>query len=88
MKEKRLTEQEIDEMVVTQAGESKAWEEWQEVNPVKSVSVDLSEKAIEGLKTIARLRGEKGIKILLKKWIDERLIYEQQIIGEAKKTAK
>ncbi len=88
MKRELLTETEIDEIVIKQADDESAWESWQEVNPIESVSVDLSEKAVECLKAIARLKGEKGIKTLLKRWIDERLIYEQKIISEAKKAAK
>ncbi|MBI5788655.1 MAG: hypothetical protein HZA78_07365 [Candidatus Schekmanbacteria bacterium] len=88
MRRKKLSEQEIDEIVAAQAANGTAWENWEEVNPIKSVSVELSEKAIGRLKTIARLKGEKGIDALLKKWIDERLIYEQQIISETRKMAK
>ncbi len=80
-----MTEREIDDMVVSRAGKHNAWENWQEVNPITSISLDLSEKSIEGLKSIARLKGEKGINSLLKRWVDERLIYEQRIINETKK---
>ena len=79
---KKVSQKEIDELVVGQADDDGAWGRWTAVNPAKPVSIRLSENTIASLKTLAKLKREKGYQTLLKKWIDERLIYEQRIIRE------
>ena len=75
-----LSETEIDALVEAQANDDRAWERWVAVNPARPVSIRLSENTIASLKTLATLKKEKGYQTLLKKWIDERLIYEQRIL--------
>lgn len=77
-----LSENEIDALVEAQADDDRAWERWISVNPAHPVSIRLSEKTIASLKTLAKLKKEKGYQTLLKKWIDERLIYEQSILRQ------
>ncbi len=79
---KKLTQKEIDNLVTSQSDDDQAWGKWVLVNPSRPVSIRLSEKTIASLKTLAKLRREKGYQTLLKKWIDERLIYEQRILKE------
>lgn len=82
LKSQPLSEKEIDRLVETEADDDLAWEQWVSVNPSHPVSIRLSEKTIGSLKTLAKLRREKGYQTLLKKWIDERLIYEQNILRQ------
>lgn len=79
---KRLSQKEIDEIVAARADDDRAWGPWVSVNPARPVSIRLSEKTVASLKTLAKLKREKGYQTLLKKWIDERLIYEQRILRE------
>ena len=79
---KKLSQKEIDSFVVDQADDDRSWGKWVSVNPARPVSIRLSQKTISSLKTLAKLKKEKGYQTLLKKWIDERLIYEQRILKE------
>ncbi|GEM_PF-979798 len=79
---KKISQKEIDTLVISQADQDDSWEKWISVNPCRPVSIRLSEKTIASLKTLAKLRKEKGYQTLLKKWIDERLIYEQRVLSE------
>lgn len=80
MKKKRLSQQEIDAIVVAQADEDRFWGRGTMANPARPVSIRLSKATLAALKTLAKLKREKGYQTLLKKWIDERLIYEQRIL--------
>ena len=79
---KKLSQKEIDALVTTRANEDQLWESWVSVNPLQPVSIRLSEKTIASLRVLAKLKKEKGYQTLLKKWIDDRLIYEQRILKE------
>lgn len=79
---KKLSRKDIDAIVVKEAGEDRYWGKWVSVNPARPVSIRLSDKTIGFLKTLAKLKREKGYQTLLKKWIDERMIYEQRILRE------
>jgi hypothetical protein len=79
---KKLTQKEVDEMVISQADDDNAWGKWIAANPARPVSIRLSQKTVASLKVLAKLKKEKGYQTLLKKWIDERLIYEQRILKE------
>ena len=79
---KKRTQKEIDDLVISQTSHDKSWGEWSSVNPSKPISIRLSEKTISSLKLLSKLKREKGYQTLLKKWIDERLIYEQRILME------
>jgi len=81
MKKKPL-QKEIDDLVAAQADDDRFWGRWISVNPAKAISIRLSEKTIAALKTLAKLKKEKGYQTLLKKWIDERMIYEQRILRD------
>lgn len=81
MKKKQpLSEAAIDARIVAQADDNQAWESWESVNPSRPISIRLSEKTVAALKSLAKLKHEKGYQTLLKKWIDERLHYEQRIV--------
>lgn len=77
---RKLSQKEIDDLVIAQADDDRHWGRWAAVNPSKPVSIRLSEKTIAALKLLAKLRHEKGYQTLLKKWIDERLVYEHRIL--------
>lgn len=79
---RKLTQKEIDAIVESQADDDRYWGRWQAVNPARPVSLRLSQQTIAALKTLAKLKKEKGYQTLLKKWIDDRLIYEQRILRE------
>lgn len=78
----KLSQKEIDAFVAKHADDDQFWGSWRSANPSKAVSIRLSEKTIASLKTLAKLKKEKGYQTLLKKWIDDRLIYEQRILRE------
>jgi len=84
MKKQQLSQKEIDHIITTQADDDHAWKAWSSVNPSRPISIRLSENTIASLKTLAKLKREKGYQTLLKKWIDERLIYEQRILRSLK----
>lgn len=77
---RKLLQKEVDDLVIAQADYDRHWGRWTAVNPSKPVSIRLSEKTIAALKLLAKLRREKGYQTLLKKWIDERLMYEHRIL--------
>ena len=79
---KKISQKEMDALVVSEADQDEAWDKWISVNPCKPVSIRLSEKTITSLKSLAKLKREKGYQTLLKKWIDERLIYEQRVLRD------
>lgn len=79
---KKPTQKEIDDLVVKQADDDRMWDTWKSGNPAHPVSIRLSEKTVASLKTLAKLHKEKGYQTLLKKWISERLIYEQRVLRE------
>lgn len=79
---RKLSQKEIDDLVTAQADDDRLWGGWIAVNPSRPVSIRLSEKTIASLKTLAKLKKEKGYQTLLKRWIDERLIYEQRVLRE------
>lgn len=83
----KLSQKEIDDLVTHQADEDQKWGRWVSVNPSHPISIRLSEKSIASLKTLAKLKREKGYQTLLKKWIDERLIYEQRVLREIRSLA-
>lgn len=84
MKKGKLSQKEIDDLVVAEAGQANAWGRWASVNPSRPVSIRLSENTVASLKTLSKLKKEKGYQTLIKKWIDERLIYEQRVLREIK----
>ncbi len=84
MKNQLLTQKEIDHIVTTQANDDKTWGAFESVNPSHPISIRLTENTIASLKTLAKLKKEKGYQTLLKKWIDERLIYKQRILRSLK----
>lgn len=79
---RRLLQKEIDDIVVKEADNDNLWGKWVSVNPARPISIRLSEQTISSLKTLAKLMHQKGYQTLLKKWITERLIYEQGILKE------
>ncbi len=82
----KISQKEIDDLVIAQADQDHSWEAWHSVNPCKPISLRLSSKTVGALKTLAKLKHEKGYQTLLKKWIDERLFYEQKIISSFRRS--
>lgn len=76
----KLSQREIDDLVADHADNDQAWGKWVSVNPARPISIRLSESTIASLKTLAKFKKEKGYQTLVKKWIGERLIYEQGIL--------
>lgn len=79
MKKKRLSEREIDELVIAQVDEVAAWEEPIHVRPSHSTSIRLSADLIQRAKFFARLHGQKAYQSWLKQVIVERLEAEERM---------
>lgn len=84
-KNKKMTESEIDKIVIEDADNDAAWTKAVKVNPSKPISIRLSENVIISLKQLAKLKGEKGYQTLIKKWVIERLQFENKIISSITK---
>lgn len=81
---KKLTEEEIDAMVVAEAKDKDAWEFEAFVEHPKAVSIRLSTDLIRKLKMLSKLHGKRGYQTLVKDWLSEKVEQEIQMIREVK----
>ena len=85
---KKLSENEIDEAVVTQAEDESAWEEPIRVRKNKAASLSIPAELIERASFLAKLHREKGAKEWLTRIIRERVELEEVAFAEAKREIK
>jgi len=85
---KKLSENEIDEAVVTQAEDESAWEEPIRVRKNKAASLSIPAELIERASFLAKLHREKGAKEWLMRIIRERVKLEEIAFAEVKRELK
>jgi len=84
-KSRILSEEEIDEIVISQADDDSAWEEPILVNKIKSLSISINAELAERAAFFARLYHEPSIKNWLMRIIKERLDMEEAAFAELKR---
>ena len=86
MKKRRLTEEEIDEIVISEASDITKWEEPISVKPSGATSIRLSPDTIRKAKYLAKLHKYHGYQTWLKRIIDDRIKTEEEMLKELKQT--
>lgn len=81
---KKLTEQEIDALVIAEADDDSAWEAEEFVEHPKAISLRLDTSLIRKLKMLSKLHGKRGYQTLVKDWISEKVTQEFNMIREVK----
>jgi hypothetical protein len=76
----KLTEDEIDEIVIRQADDPSAWGKLVHVKAMSVVPIPLSPRLIEKAKVIARRRRMKGYQAWMQRVIQERIKLEANVI--------
>ena len=84
MKKRELTEQEIDEIVTSEANDISKWEEPVSVKPSGTASIRLSPDTIKKAKYFAKLHKYRGYQTWLKRIIEDRIRTEEEILKELK----
>ncbi len=85
---KKLSENEIDKVVVAQAEDDSAWEEPIRVRKDKAASLSFPAELIERASLLAKLHREKGAKEWLTRIIRERVELEEIAFAEVKRELK
>ncbi len=79
MKEKkRLTEEEIDKLVIAEADDMS---KWKEPISVKPTSIRFSPLVIKKAKYLAKLHRARGYQTWLKKVVEERIKLEEELLS-------
>ncbi len=86
MRKRELTEQKIDEIVISEANDIKKWEEPISVKPLGATSIRLSPDTIRKAKYFAKLHKYRGYQTWLKRIIEDRIKTEEEILKELKQT--
>lgn len=68
-----------------ETGNKDNWTKVDSFSASKSTSIRLPPELIDGLETLADLRGERSYQALLKQWVTERVRYELELINLAKR---
>ncbi len=84
MKKRELTEQEIDEIVISEANDISKWEEPISVKPSGAASIRLSPDTIRKAKYFAKLDKYRGYQTWLKQIIEDQIRTEGEILKELK----
>jgi DNA polymerase III alpha subunit (gram-positive type) len=84
MKSKILSEEEIDEIVITQANDDSQWEEPIHVHRSKKLSIPVTSKLAERIAFFTRLHHEPSVGDWLRHIIQERLDMEESAFVELK----
>jgi len=82
MKKRKLTEENIDEIVTKEAGDLTRWEEPILVKPAGVTSIRLSPETIRRAKYFAKIHKLRGYQTWLKQIIEERIRIEEDILTE------
>lgn len=86
MKKRELAEQEIDEIVTSEANDISKWEEPISVKPSGAASIRLSPDTIRKAKYFAKLHKYRGYQTWLKRVIEDRIRTEEEILKDLKQT--
>ena len=84
MRKEKLTEQEIDEIVIGEANDMTKWEEPISVEPSGAISIRLSPDTIKKANYFAKLHKYRGYQTWLKRIIEDRIKTEEEILRELK----
>jgi hypothetical protein len=84
MRKKKLTEQEIDEIVASEADDITKWEDPISVKPEGAISIRLSTDTIRKAKYLAKLHKYRGYQTWLKRIIEDRIKTEEEILNGLK----
>ena len=84
MKNKTLSDEEIDEIVITQANDDSQWEEHIHVNRSKSLSIPVTSELAERIAFFTRLHHESSVGDWLRHIIQERLDMEESAFAKLK----
>ena len=85
---KKLSENEIDKVVVAQAEDDSAWDEPIRVRRNKAASLSIPTELIERASFLANLHREKGAREWLTRIIRERVELEEVAFAEVKRELK
>ena len=85
MKQKKLTEEEIDKIVISEADDMSKWEKPISVKPT---SIRFSSEIIEKAKYLARLHKTRGYQTWLKQIVEERIDLEEKLLSDFKRERK
>ena len=84
-KKRKLTEGEIDRLVVAEANDMTKWGETVSVKPT---SIRLSPSIIQKAKYLARLHKTRGYQTWIKQVLQERIRLEEEILSGFKKESR
>jgi len=84
-KKRKLTEGEIDRLVVAEANDMT---KWGEPVSVKTTSIRLSPSIIQKAKYLARLHKTRGYQTWIKQVLQERIRLEEEILSGFKKESR
>ena len=84
MKNKILSEEEIDEIAIAQANDDSQWEEPIHVNRSKSLSIPVTSELAERIAFFTRLHHEPSVGDWLRHIIQERLDMEESAFAKLK----
>ncbi len=82
---KKLSEKEIDEIVVSQADDDSAWEEPLKIQRIKQSSLSISAELASRAAFLAKLHRENSMEKWLTRIIQERIELEEVAFREAKR---
>lgn len=86
MRQKRkLTEEEIDRLVIAEANDTSKWEKPVAVKPT---SIRFSPAIIERAKYFAKLHKTRGYQTWLKQVVEERIKLEEELLSDFKRELK
>ena len=82
---KRLTEEEIDKLVIAEANDMS---KWGKPIAVKATSIRFSPSIIEKAKYLAKLHKARGYQTWLKQIVEERIKLEEKLLSDYKRELK
>lgn len=82
---KRLTEEEIDRLIIAEADDMTKWEK---PIVVKPTSIRFSPSIIEKAKYLAKLHKARGYQTWLKQVVEERIKQEEKLLSDFKREFK
>ncbi len=85
MRRKKLTEEDIDELVIAEANDMTKWGKPVAVRPT---IIRFSTSVIEKAKYLAKLHNTRGYQTWLKQIVEERIKLEEELLSDIKRGLK
>ena len=85
MRRKKLTEEDIDELVIAEANDMAKWGKPVAVRPT---IIRFSTSVIEKAKYLAKLHNTRGYQTWLKQIVEERIKLEEELLSDIKRGLK